>query len=71
MGAAGRPRLSRRIEFAETLVQDLEKLKSLSEEIKKREQEKLWAVELEEDVVETVYFPVARFLPVVVEKALT
>jgi NuA3 HAT complex component NTO1 len=70
MGPAGRPRLSRRIQFAETLVQDLEKLKALSEDIQKREQEKLWAVELEEDVVETVYFPVARFLPPVVEKAL-
>lgn len=70
MGSTGKSRLSRRIEFAETLVRDLKKLKQLSEEIKKREVEKLQALELEEDVVETVYFPVARYFPPVVEKAL-
>lgn len=71
MGHAGRPRLNRRIEFAQSLILDLERLKSLSDDIVERELEKYRAVELEEDLVDSVYFPVARMLPAVVEKALT
>lgn len=70
MGQAGRPRLARRIEFAHALLQDLEKLKSLSDDVLARENEKLKAIELEEDVVDTVYFPVSKLLPPIVEKAL-
>ncbi|PBP24366.1 Epc-N domain-containing protein [Diplocarpon rosae] len=70
MGPAGRTRLNRRIEFAQTLLQDLEKLKSLSEDVVKREAEKYQAVELEEDLVDSVYFPVAKLLPKILEKAL-
>jgi NuA3 HAT complex component NTO1 len=70
MGHAGRPRLQRRIEFAQALIQDLEKLKSLSDDVMKRETEKLRAVELEEDLVDTIYFPVAKLLPPVIDKAL-
>ncbi|KAI6716238.1 PHD finger domain-containing protein [Diplocarpon mali] len=70
MGPAGRTRLNRRIEFAQTLIQDLEKLKSLSEDVVKREVEKYQGVELEEDLVDSVYFPVAKLLPRVLEKAL-
>ena len=70
MGHTGRPRLTRRIEFARTLIQDLERLKALSEDVVKREKEKLTAVELEQDVVDTIYFPVAKLLPPVVDKAL-
>ncbi|KAH7360466.1 PHD-finger domain-containing protein [Rhexocercosporidium sp. MPI-PUGE-AT-0058] len=71
MGPAGRTRLNRRIEFAQTLIQDLEKLKSLSEDIVLREVEKFQAVALEEDLVDSVYFPVARMLPKILEKSLT
>lgn len=70
MGHAGRPRLNRRIEFAQTLIVDLERLKRLAEDIKKRERDKLTAVELEEDLVDTVYFPVAKIFPPVIDKAL-
>lgn len=70
MGHAGRPRLARRISFAKTLVQDLERLKSISADIVKREADKLESVELEEDVVNTIYFPVAKLLPPIVDKAL-
>ncbi|CAG8983503.1 hypothetical protein HYALB_00004304 [Hymenoscyphus albidus] len=70
MGPAGRPRLDRRIEFAQTLILDLERLKRLAEDVKKRESDKLIAVELEEDLVDTVYFPVAKTFPPVLEKAL-
>jgi NuA3 HAT complex component NTO1 len=71
MGHAGRPRLNRRIEFAETLVKDLERAKDLADFIRKRELEKLTAVELEEDAVDTIYFPVAQLLPPMVTRALT
>ena len=70
MGHAGRSRLARRIDFAQTLVQELEKLKSLTAEIVKREASKLEAAELEEDFVNTVYFPIAKMLPPIVNKAL-
>jgi NuA3 HAT complex component NTO1 len=70
MGHAGRPRLARRIEFAQTLIKDLERLKSLADDVVKREREKLVAVELEYDVVDSIYFPVAKLLPPVVEKGL-
>ncbi|KAL2074492.1 hypothetical protein VTL71DRAFT_8270 [Oculimacula yallundae] len=71
MGPAGRTRLNRRIEFAQTLIQDLEKLKSLSDDIVMREAEKFQAVMLEEDLVDSVYFPVAKMLPKILEKSLT
>ncbi|KUJ21145.1 uncharacterized protein LY89DRAFT_778760 [Mollisia scopiformis] len=70
MGHAGRPRLQRRIEFAQNLVQDLEKLKVLADDIVLREAEKMNGVRLEVDVVDTVYFPVAKFLPPVLDKSL-
>ncbi|KAG9234851.1 PHD-finger domain-containing protein [Amylocarpus encephaloides] len=70
MGHAGRPRLNRRIEFAQTLVSDLERVTRLAEDVMKREKEKLVAVELEEDVVDTIYFPVAKLFTPMVEKAL-
>jgi NuA3 HAT complex component NTO1 len=71
MGHAGRPRLQRRIEFAQTLIQDLERLKTLAEGVKARERDKLTAAEVEEDLVDTVYFPIAKFLSPIVDKALT
>lgn len=70
MGPSGKPRLARRIEFAETLIKDLEQLKVLSDRLVEREQQKLEAAELEREFVDTCYFPVARLLPPVVDKAL-
>ena len=70
MGPGGKARLARRVQFAETLLKDLEQLKSLSEDIVQRESEKLDASELEQEFVDTCYFPVATLLVAVVEKAL-
>ncbi|KAI8626940.1 hypothetical protein F5Y19DRAFT_445173 [Xylariaceae sp. FL1651] len=70
MGPSGKARLTRRIEFAQMLLKDLEQLKSLSQEIVDREQNKLDAAELERDFVDTCYFPVHRLLPPVIEKAI-
>ncbi|KAI1433597.1 hypothetical protein GGR50DRAFT_491825 [Xylaria sp. CBS 124048] len=70
MGASGKARLSRRIEFAERLLNDLEQLKSLSQDVVEREQSKLKAAEMERDFVDTCYFPIHKSLSSVVEKAL-
>ncbi|OLN94015.1 Mst2 complex subunit nto1 [Colletotrichum chlorophyti] len=70
MGPSGKSRLIRRIEFAETLVKDLWELKQLSESVVQREQEKLEQAELEQEFVDTCYFPITKLLVPVVEKAI-
>ncbi|KAI1492162.1 PHD-finger domain-containing protein [Biscogniauxia mediterranea] len=70
MGPSGKARLSRRIEFAETLLKDLEQLKVLSQDIVDRERNKLEAAEMEQDFVDTCYFPVHKLLLPAVEKAI-
>lgn len=70
MGPSGKARLVRRIEFAEGLVKELEQLKTLSEDVVKREADKLEGAELEHDFVDTCYFPVYQMLIPVLDKAL-
>lgn len=69
MGAAGRVRLQRRIDFAEQLQLDVEKLKSLCDVVKEREQEKLKSAYMLKDIIETVYFPIVPLLWPILEKA--
>lgn len=69
MGASGKARLARRVEFAQNLVRDLEKLKALSEEAVKREELKMEAGELEKDFVDECYFPVSKLLAPGLERA--
>ncbi|CAK7565562.1 MAG: hypothetical protein SEPTF4163_003479 [Sporothrix epigloea] len=69
IGPTGRSRLERRIEFAETLIQDLKQLRSLADDVVEREREKLEMAELEEDFVDTCYFPIHKLLAPVIEKA--
>ncbi|KAK8056555.1 hypothetical protein PG993_001782, partial [Apiospora rasikravindrae] len=71
MGPSGKARLSRRIEFAETLITDLEQLQAMSQQVVERERFKLEAAELEQDFVDTCYFPIHKALPPIVEKAFT
>ncbi|KAI4869482.1 bromodomain and PHD finger-containing protein [Hypoxylon rubiginosum] len=71
MGPSGKARLSRRIEFSETLIKDLDQLKVLSEALVRREQIKLEAAEMEQEFVDTCYFPVHKMLPPIVDKAIT
>lgn len=71
MGPSGKARLTRRIEFAETLIKDLEQLKDLSGAIVEREHTKLEAAEMEQEFVDTCYFPVHKMLPPIVDKAIT
>ncbi|KAK5950964.1 hypothetical protein OHC33_008036 [Knufia fluminis] len=68
-GAAGRARLERRIEFAETLARDLEHLRVVCEQVKEREKQKLEQAKLLRNVVDTVYFPISAILMPIVEKA--
>lgn len=69
MGAAGRPRLHRRIEFAELLEKDMEKVKELCHLVKEREAKKLADVQILKSIVDTVYFPVCPLLWPILEKA--
>ncbi|KOS17924.1 Peregrin [Escovopsis weberi] len=71
MGPSGKARLARRIEFAESMIHELEQLKALSEEIVQREQVKLDAAELEQDFVDECYFPTAKTLVQAIDKAIS
>ncbi|KAK5257608.1 hypothetical protein LTR16_000115 [Cryomyces antarcticus] len=62
MGAAGRPRLQRRIEFADQLQEDISQLRALCDMVKERELQKLRDVDLLREIVDTVYFPVPGLL---------
>ncbi|KAG8627180.1 hypothetical protein KVT40_004663 [Elsinoe batatas] len=69
MGAAGRPRLVRRIEFAELLQKDIVGLKSLVESVNQRESRKLDDAENLRRLIDTVYFPVSELLWPILRKA--
>ncbi|KAI9045423.1 putative PHD finger domain protein [Aspergillus affinis] len=69
MGVAGGKRLQRRIDFGERLYHDLDRLRMLCDEVKKREREKLKDAEMLRHVVDTVYFPIFPLLWPIFEKA--
>ncbi|KAJ5100250.1 hypothetical protein N7456_006302 [Penicillium angulare] len=69
MGVTGHKRLSRRIEFGEHLYKDLDRLRMLCDEVKKREREKLKDAEMLRSIVDMVYFPVFPLLWPIFEKA--
>jgi len=69
MGPIGGKRLQRRIDFAEKLYVDLDKLRILCDEVKKREREKLKDAETLRHIVDIVYFPIPPLLWPILEKA--
>lgn len=69
MGPAGRVRLQRRIDFAEQLLQDVDKLRTMCDNARKREEEKLKDAYILKDITNTVYFPIAPLLWPILEKA--
>ncbi|KAF2876946.1 PHD-zinc-finger like domain-containing protein [Massariosphaeria phaeospora] len=69
MGAAGRPRLQRRIEFAERLEEDMKQIRLLCEKVKEREAEKLKDVLILKEIVDTVYFPIPPLLEPILDRA--
>ena len=70
MGAIGSVRLKRRIEFAESRIQEVDKLLELCSLIKEREAQKLQDAELLRGIVDSVYFPIPPLLWPILEKAL-
>jgi NuA3 HAT complex component NTO1 len=71
MGAAGRPRLKRRIEFAEFLEDEMESLQLLCKTVKEREAEKLKQVMVLRDLLYSIYFPITPLLEPILERAAT
>jgi len=69
MGAAGRPRLLRRIEFGEILQKDMEYLKKLCKLVREREIIHMKEVEVLRELLDTVYFPVSALLAPILQKA--
>lgn len=71
MGAAGRPKLKRRIEFAQELQKDMAQILALSELVKEREAKKLEDAELMADIVECIYFPLPAMLRPIIARVFT
>lgn len=69
MGAAGGPRLRRRIGLADELLRQLETIRATCELLKERERLKLQDVQVLREVVDTVYFPIKPLLELAVRKA--
>ena len=69
MGAAGGVRLQRRIDFTETLLEDIEKLRQMCAKITERERQKLDNVKILQEIVDTVYFPSSSLLSPILQKA--
>ncbi|KAJ5099308.1 hypothetical protein N7532_006309 [Penicillium argentinense] len=69
MGVTGYKRLERRKEFGEWLYKDLDRLRMLCDEVKKREREKLKDAEMLRSIVDLVYFPTFPLLWPIFEKA--
>lgn len=70
MGAAGGVRLQRRLDFADTLLQDMNKLRALCSDLVSRESQKLRDAEMLQEVVDLTYFPLGALLSPILEKAL-
>lgn len=69
MGVVGAKRLQHRIEFGDRLYVDLDRLRMLCDEVKKREREKLKDAETLRSIVDLVYFPIPPLLWPIFEKA--
>jgi len=70
MGAAGRSRLLRRIEFAELLQRDVVCLREIVNAVSEREQKKLGDAEGLKQLIDIVYFPLTDLLWPILHKAL-
>ena len=68
MGAAGRRRLARRIEFAGVLQKDMENLTLLCSQVREREELRLRELEVLRELVDTVYFPISALLVPILQR---
>lgn len=69
MGAAGRPRLLRRIQFAEMLDKDMIRLQEVVQHTRQREQLSLTDTETLKELMDTVYFPIVPLLWPILHRA--
>ena len=69
MGAAGRPRLIRRIEFAELLEKDMGHLTQICAQVREQEELRLTELQLLKDLVDTMYFPISALLVPIMQRA--
>ncbi|EWC47853.1 hypothetical protein DRE_02735 [Drechslerella stenobrocha 248] len=65
----GEEKLKRRLDFAIKLRHDLERIRLLADDIKKREKEKLRQAECLKEMIDAVYFPVTPILTQILERA--
>ena len=69
MGAAGGVRLQRRIDFADTLLEDVDRLRQLCTSVRERERQKLDDAKVLQEIVDTIYFPMNPILTPILQKA--
>lgn len=69
MGAAGNVRLQRRIDFADVLLDDVNKLRQMCAQIREREQQKRDDAFMLSGVVDNIYFPIGPLLRPILQKA--
>jgi len=63
-----REQAERRLQFAVDLRKDLERVRMLIDDVKKREREKLRITQLQKQFAETIYFPVMPIIEPILEK---
>jgi len=71
MGAIGRPRLQRRIDFADARLQDVGKLREICQLIKDREEKRVEDAEILKELVDTIYLPVSAMLGPIMDRVNT
>ncbi|CAD0112682.1 unnamed protein product [Aureobasidium uvarum] len=70
MGAAGRPRLLRRIEFGDILSEDVNRLETLITDVRQREELSLAdTTEVLKSLIDNVYFPIIPLLRPILQRA--
>lgn len=69
MGAAGGPRLQRRIDFAQRLEAEMLTVIELCKQVRQREALKLMDVNLLRDTINTIYYPISSMCWPILEKA--
>jgi len=69
MGSAGQPKLERRIDFAESILQHMAKIQQICHHVKERQGSKLKDVQLLMEAVDTIYTPWVPLIRPILAKA--
>jgi NuA3 HAT complex component NTO1 len=70
MGAAGRPRLQRRIKFAEHLEKDMKEVLQMCDLVKQREAQRLEDIRVLKSIMDSIYFPITPLLEPILDRAI-